>query len=64
MDKKGVSKDHIHLMGLSLGAHLCGYIGKQIPGIRRITGNTSAIKFLTDYFKNVQFRPTQGRRVL
>ncbi|PNF40159.1 hypothetical protein B7P43_G09764 [Cryptotermes secundus] len=38
VDKKGVSKDGIHLMGLSLGAHLVGYIGKEVPGIRRITG--------------------------
>lgn len=53
MDKKGVSKDVIHLIGLSLGAHLAGYIGKELPGIRRITGNTSVNIFLADYFKNV-----------
>jgi phosphatidic acid-selective phospholipase A1 len=48
MDKKGVSKDNIHLIGLSLGAHLAGYIGKVIPGIRRITGKISVNMFLAD----------------
>ena len=37
--EKGVSKDNIHVVGLSLGSHIAGYIGKEVPGIGRITGN-------------------------
>jgi hypothetical protein len=43
VDKHGVSKNDIHLIGLSLGAHLAGYVGKEVPGIRRITGNMSVV---------------------
>lgn len=38
VSEKGVPKDNIHLVGLSLGAHLAGYVGKEVPGIGRITG--------------------------
>ena len=38
MHEKGVPEDNIHLVGLSLGSHLAGYIGKEVPGIGRITG--------------------------
>jgi hypothetical protein len=36
--EKGVPKDNVHLVGLSLGSHLAGYVGKEVPGIGRITG--------------------------
>jgi alpha-beta hydrolase superfamily lysophospholipase len=38
VQEKGVPKDNIHLVGLSLGSHLAGYVGKEVPGIGRITG--------------------------
>jgi hypothetical protein len=63
VDKQGVSKNDIHLIGLSLGAQLAGYVGKEVPGIRRITGNMSVDMSPGDWFKNIQFRPTQGRSV-
>ena len=36
-NQKGSLKD-IHLIGHSLGAHICGYAGKRTQGIKRISG--------------------------
>jgi hypothetical protein len=49
----GTSPSQIHLIGLSLGAHLASYIGKAIPGIGRITGKSRLIIIL-----NTSSRPT------
>ncbi|KDR07328.1 pancreatic lipase-related protein 3-like [Zootermopsis nevadensis] len=34
----GTNPSNIHCIGLSLGAHVCAYVAKGIPGIGRITG--------------------------
>ena len=34
----GTSPSAIHLIGLSLGAHLAAYVAKGIPDIGRLTG--------------------------
>jgi len=36
----GVLTTDVHLIGHSLGAQTCGYAGKSIPNLGRITGNT------------------------
>ncbi|XP_041358215.1 inactive pancreatic lipase-related protein 1-like isoform X2 [Gigantopelta aegis] len=37
-DEYQVDLKNVHLIGHSLGAHVCGYIGTRVPGIGRITG--------------------------
>ncbi|XP_069993042.1 pancreatic lipase-related protein 2-like isoform X2 [Penaeus vannamei] len=34
----GLRAKDVHLIGHSLGAHVCGYAGESIPGLGRITG--------------------------
>ncbi|KAA0202145.1 hypothetical protein HAZT_HAZT009801 [Hyalella azteca] len=34
----GLSEDKLHLIGFSLGAHVCGFAGKNFRNISRITG--------------------------
>lgn len=29
---------NVHLIGHSLGSHICGFAGERIPGLGRITG--------------------------
>jgi predicted esterase len=43
--EKGVPKDDIHLVGFSLGSHLAGYVGKEVPAIGRITGQVGWREF-------------------
>ncbi|KDR07327.1 Pancreatic lipase-related protein 3 [Zootermopsis nevadensis] len=38
IDEKGVSKNKIHLVGMSLGSHVASYVGKCINDLGRITG--------------------------
>lgn len=35
---RGARAQNIHLIGHSLGAHISGYIGRDIPNISRISG--------------------------
>lgn len=37
-DVKDLDLAHLHLVGHSLGAHICGYVGRRLKGIGRITG--------------------------
>ena len=39
----GTSPSQIHLIGVSLGAHLASYVAKDIPGTGRLTGKYSSI---------------------
>ncbi|BFZ16541.1 hypothetical protein BsWGS_19580 [Bradybaena similaris] len=45
---KGSKADSFHIMGHSLGSHICGYAGERIPGLGRITGLDPA----GPYFEN------------
>lgn len=45
---KCLEPSNIHMMGHSLGAQICGYTGKLVPGIQRITGESQAV-FGGDY---------------
>ncbi|XP_049816195.1 pancreatic triacylglycerol lipase-like [Schistocerca nitens] len=36
--KCGLRGSDVHLVGHSLGAHTCGYVGQHVPGVGRITG--------------------------
>lgn len=38
IDNTGVSIEKFHIIGHSLGAHVCGYAGKRISGLPHITG--------------------------
>ncbi|XP_065218173.1 pancreatic triacylglycerol lipase-like [Planococcus citri] len=39
---EGVDPDSVHIIGHSLGAHIAGYMGKNVPGIYRITALDAA----------------------
>ena len=36
----GLETKSIHLIGHSLGAHICSYVGASLGGVGRITGKT------------------------
>jgi triacylglycerol esterase/lipase EstA (alpha/beta hydrolase family) len=36
----GLETKSIHLIGHSLGAHICSYVGANLGGVGRITGET------------------------
>lgn len=37
-DFKGLELSRVHLIGFSLGAHVSGFAGSDLPGLKRITG--------------------------
>jgi len=53
---KKASRKRVHLIGHSLGAHVCGFAGKKLPGLARITGldpaNPSFDEVKTDFRLN------------
>lgn len=43
-EHKGLNLSRVHLIGFSLGAHVSGFAGSDLPGLKRITG-WCAIRF-------------------
>lgn len=39
-DFKGLELERVHIIGFSLGAHVSGFAGSDLPGLKRITGTT------------------------
>jgi hypothetical protein len=40
---------NVHLIGHSLGSHICGFAGERIPGLGRITGKDQIAKLVFDH---------------
>ena len=40
---------NVHLIGHSLGSHICGFAGERIPGLGRITGKDQIAKIVFDH---------------
>lgn len=55
-----VAAGNFHIIGHSLGAHICGYAGERIPGLGRITGLDPAGPDFTDTDKVVRLDPTDA----
>jgi pimeloyl-ACP methyl ester carboxylesterase len=50
---------NVHLIGHSLGSHICGFAGERIPGLGRITGKLQVKKSLK--LAQGQTEPVYGR---
>lgn len=37
-DTKQLNLSRVHFIGFSLGAHVSGFAGSELPGLKRITG--------------------------
>ncbi|XP_042910926.1 pancreatic lipase-related protein 3-like [Parasteatoda tepidariorum] len=56
----GIKPESIHLIGFSLGCHTCGYIGKRIPNLGRITGLSPAGRNFVGTAEETRLVPTDA----
>lgn len=59
-DAKDLDLAQLHLVGHSLGAHICGYVGRRLKGIGRITGLDPAGPFFEDTKTPVRLDPSDA----
>lgn len=59
-DVKDLDLAHLHLVGHSLGAHICGYVGRRLKGIGRITGLDPAGPYFEDSDTPVRLDPSDA----
>jgi len=59
-DEYGLDRGTLHLIGHSLGAHVCGYGGEQINGLGRISGMDPAGPYFTNTLPMVRLDRTDA----
>ncbi|XP_062570247.1 inactive pancreatic lipase-related protein 1-like [Saccostrea cucullata] len=59
-DRHSLSYSEVHLVGHSLGAHTCGYVGRRERGVSRITGLDPAGPFFEDSESPVRLDPSDA----
>ncbi|XP_061185463.1 inactive pancreatic lipase-related protein 1-like [Saccostrea echinata] len=59
-DEHFLSYTDVHMVGHSLGAHTCGYVGRRERGISRITGLDPAGPFFEDSESPVRLDPSDA----
>ncbi|KAJ9598799.1 hypothetical protein L9F63_026666, partial [Diploptera punctata] len=57
----GLSKDNIHLIGHSLGAHICSYVGSHLGGVARITGLDPAQPCFQENVREIRLDPSDAQ---
>lgn len=60
IDYANVTAADFHIIGHSLGAHVCGYAGERIPGLGRITGLDPAGPYFDNTDKIVRLDETDA----
>ena len=63
IDRYGLNPGDVHLLGHSLGSHVCGYAGEKIEGLGRITGMDPAGPYFTGLPSFVRLDPTDANFV-
>ncbi|XP_048754511.2 pancreatic lipase-related protein 2-like [Ostrea edulis] len=59
-DGQSLSYQDVHMIGHSLGAHTCGYVGRRERGIGRITGLDPASPYFEDEDPAVRLDPSDA----
>ena len=58
---KGLSTQNIHLIGHSLGAHICSYVGSHLGGVARITGLDPAQPCFQEDIRDIRLDPSDAQ---